>query len=78
MRLASRSVPWLGAIAMAWLLLVTVLFWGSELREVWRARGEKEYVVFIVAHPSTWALYLALLILPLMLLVRAWRRSRAV
>ena len=66
----------IGAIATGWALVVTVLFWGPTLRDIWRAKSEGT-TVFLVVHAFAWILYLGLLIGPPALLTLAWWRARA-
>ena len=66
----------IAAIAAGWALVVTVLFWGPIVREVWRAKSEGT-TVFLAVHAFAWILYLGLLIGPLALLTLAWWRARA-
>ncbi len=77
MAIRDWSGPVVVAIAAVWALVLTVVFWGPEVREVWRARTQSE-TVFVVAHPSTWVVYLVLLIVPGVVLVLVWWRGRAI
>ena len=76
MALRDWSGSLLGAITVAWALLLTALFWGGTLRELWLAKAEGT-TVFVVAHAFGWILYFALLIGPPALLTLAWWRARA-
>jgi hypothetical protein len=67
----------IGVIAALWALVVTGLFWGSSLREAWRSRTQSD-TVCIVAHTSVWLVYLALVIVPPVVLAWVWWRGRAV
>jgi hypothetical protein len=75
MSLREWSGGLLGVITVGWALLLTALFWGDTLRELWRAKAE-DTTVFVVVHAFVWILYFVLLIGPPALLTLAWWRAR--